>query len=110
MGLTIADQGRQGRPPFAPKTSSPEGSTPALGVSWPAQQRGGDWNPELALPPTRWSSGRWVGVPADGLVAIETGKVRPGVERVKVPAGGLGVRSAVLVSPGWDVDVEPASA
>lgn len=46
------------------------------------------------------------GIPQSTLSAIENDKVRLGVERAKVIARALKCHPAVLVFPGWDVEIE----
>ena len=46
------------------------------------------------------------GIPQSTISAIENDLVRLGVERAKVIARALRCHPAVLVFPGWDVDVE----
>jgi len=46
------------------------------------------------------------GIPQSTLSAIENDKVRLGVERAKTIARALKCHPAVLVFPGWDVEVE----
>jgi transcriptional regulator with XRE-family HTH domain len=46
------------------------------------------------------------GIPQSTISAIENDRVRLGVERAKVIARALRCHPAVLVFPGWDVDVE----
>ena len=50
------------------------------------------------------------GIPQSTISAIETGKVKLGVERAKVLARALKVHPAVLVFPGWDVEAESSAA
>lgn len=49
------------------------------------------------------------GIPQSTISAIENGRVRLGVERSKVLARALHCHPAVLVFPGWDVDMESAA-
>ena len=49
------------------------------------------------------------GIPQSTISAIENDRVRLGVERSKVLARALRCHPAVLVFPGWDVDVESAA-
>lgn len=49
------------------------------------------------------------GIPQSTISAIENGRVNLGVERAKVLARALECHPAVLVFPGWDVDVESVS-
>lgn len=49
------------------------------------------------------------GIPQSTISAIENDRVRLGVERAKVLARALRCHPAVLVFPGWDVDVESAA-
>jgi len=49
------------------------------------------------------------GIPQSTISAIENDRVRLGVERSKVLARALGCHPAVLIFPGWDVDVESAA-
>ena len=49
------------------------------------------------------------GIPQSTISAIETGKVKLGVERAKVLARALKVHPAVLVFPGWDVEAESSA-
>jgi transcriptional regulator with XRE-family HTH domain len=46
------------------------------------------------------------GIPQSTISAIENNRVRLGAERSKVLARALRCHPAVLVFPGWDVDVE----
>ena len=49
------------------------------------------------------------GIPQSTISAIENERVKLGVERAKVLARALKCHPAVLVFPGWDVDVESAA-
>jgi len=49
------------------------------------------------------------GIPQSTLSAIENNRVRLGVERSKVLARALRCHPAVLIYPGWDVEVESAA-
>lgn len=49
------------------------------------------------------------GIPQSTISAIENGRVQLGVERTKVLARALSCHPAVLVFPGWDVNVESAA-
>ena len=49
------------------------------------------------------------GIPQSTISAIENDRVKLGVERAKVLARALKCHPAVLVFPGWDVDVESAA-
>jgi len=49
------------------------------------------------------------GIPQSTISAIENDRVRLGVERAKVLARSLKCHPAVLVFPGWDVDIESAA-
>jgi transcriptional regulator with XRE-family HTH domain len=49
------------------------------------------------------------GIPQSTISAIENGRVQLGVERSKVFARALRCHPAVLVFPGWDVNVESAA-
>ena len=49
------------------------------------------------------------GIPQSTISAIENDRVRLGVERSKVLARALHCHPAVLVFPGWDVEVESAA-
>jgi transcriptional regulator with XRE-family HTH domain len=49
------------------------------------------------------------GLPQSTISAIENGRVQLGVERTKVLARALSCHPAVLVFPGWDVNVESAA-
>ncbi|NND61346.1 MAG: helix-turn-helix transcriptional regulator [Gammaproteobacteria bacterium] len=49
------------------------------------------------------------GIPQSTISAIENERVKLGVERAKVFARALKCHPAVLVFPGWDVDVESAA-
>ena len=49
------------------------------------------------------------GIPQSTISAIESDRVRLGVERAKVLAHSLQCHHAVLVFPGWDVEVESAA-
>lgn len=49
------------------------------------------------------------GIPQSTISAIENDRVRLGVERSKVLARALRCHPAVLVFPGWDVDIESAA-
>ena len=49
------------------------------------------------------------GIPQSTISAIENQRVKVGVERAKVLARALRCHPAVLVFPGWDVDVESAA-
>ena len=50
------------------------------------------------------------GIPQPTLSAIENDRVRLGVERAKVLAHALQCHPAVLVFPGWDIEVDSAAA
>lgn len=52
---------------------------------------------------------RLTGIPQSTISAIENDRVRLGVERAKVLARALRCHPAVLVFPGWDVEVESAA-
>ena len=52
---------------------------------------------------------QFTGIPQSTISAIETDRVRLGVERSKVLARALNCHPAVLVFPGWDVAVESAA-
>ena len=43
------------------------------------------------------------GIPANTLAAIESGRVRVGIERAKTLARALQCHPAVLVFPGWEI-------
>ena len=49
------------------------------------------------------------GIPQSTISAIENDRVRLGVERSKVLARALSCHPAVLVFPGWDINVESAA-
>ena len=49
------------------------------------------------------------GIPQSTISAIENGRVKLGVERAKILAHALRCHPAVLVFPGWDVEVESAA-
>lgn len=49
------------------------------------------------------------GIPQSTISAIENDRVRLGVERSKVLARALQCHPAILVFPGWDVNVESAA-
>ena len=49
------------------------------------------------------------GIPQSTISAIENDRVRLGVERSKMLARALRCHPAVLVFPGWNVDVESAA-
>jgi transcriptional regulator with XRE-family HTH domain len=49
------------------------------------------------------------GIPQSTISAIENDRIRLGVERSKVLARALSCHPAVLVFPGWDVNVESAA-
>ena len=49
------------------------------------------------------------GIPQATLSAIENGRVNLGVERAKVLARALKCHPAVLVFPGWEVQLESAA-
>ena len=49
------------------------------------------------------------GIPQSTISAIENDRVRLGVERSKVLARALKCHPAVLVFPGWDVNIESAA-
>jgi transcriptional regulator with XRE-family HTH domain len=49
------------------------------------------------------------GIPQSTLSAIESDKVKLGVERAKVLARALRCHPSVLVFPGWDVENESAA-
>lgn len=49
------------------------------------------------------------GIPQSTISAIENDRVRLGIERSKVLARALKCHPAVLVFPGWDVDIESAA-
>ena len=49
------------------------------------------------------------GIPQATISAIENGRVNLGVERAKVLARALHCHPAVLVFPGWEVDLESAA-
>lgn len=48
-------------------------------------------------------------IPQATISAIENGRVNLGVERAKVLARALHCHPAVLVFPGWDVELESAA-
>lgn len=48
-------------------------------------------------------------IPQSTISAIENGRVSLGVERSKVLARALSCHPAVLVFPGWDINVESAA-
>lgn len=49
------------------------------------------------------------GIPQSTISAIENNRVRLGVERSKVLARALRCHPAVLVFPGWDINIESAA-
>jgi len=49
------------------------------------------------------------GIPQSTISAIENDRIRLGVERSKTLARALKCHPAVLVFPGWDVEVESAA-
>lgn len=49
------------------------------------------------------------GIPQATISAIENGRVNLGVERAKVLARALHCHPAVLVFPGWEVELESAA-
>lgn len=49
------------------------------------------------------------GIPQSTISAIETSRVRLGVERAKTLARALRCHPAVLVFPGWDINDEAAA-
>ena len=49
------------------------------------------------------------GIPQATLSAIENGRVNLGVERAKILARALKCHPAVLVFPGWEVQLESAA-
>lgn len=49
------------------------------------------------------------GIPQSTISAIENDRVRLGVERAKALARALRCHPAVLVFPGWDVEVDSAA-
>jgi transcriptional regulator with XRE-family HTH domain len=49
------------------------------------------------------------GIPQSTISAIENDRVRLGVERSKILARALRCHPAVLVFPGWDIDIESAA-
>jgi transcriptional regulator with XRE-family HTH domain len=49
------------------------------------------------------------GIPQSTISAIENDRVRLGVERSKVLARALSCHPAVLVFPGWDINIESAA-
>jgi transcriptional regulator with XRE-family HTH domain len=49
------------------------------------------------------------GIPQATISSIERGRVNLGVERAKALARALHVHPAVLVFPGWEVQVAPAA-
>jgi transcriptional regulator with XRE-family HTH domain len=49
------------------------------------------------------------GIPQSTISAIENDRVRLGVERSKILARALKCHPAVLVFPGWDIDIESAA-
>ena len=49
------------------------------------------------------------GIPQSTISAIENDRIRLGVERAKTLARALRCHPAVLLFPGWDVDVESAA-
>ncbi len=53
--------------------------------------------------------GELTGIPQATLSAIENGRVNLGVERAKVIAKALKCHPAVLVFPGWEVQLESAA-
>ena len=52
---------------------------------------------------------RLTGIPQSTISAIETNRIKLGVERAKVLARALKCHPAVLVFPGWDLAVESAA-
>ena len=70
---------------------------PRLEAGWPAALPIGGWTPgpQRLLP--QWQS---------TISAIETGRVNLGVERAKSLARALRCHPAVLVFPGWQIDVQ----
>jgi transcriptional regulator with XRE-family HTH domain len=49
------------------------------------------------------------GIPQTTISAIETGRIKLGLERAKVLARALNVHPAVLVFPGWDAGNQSAA-
>ena len=49
------------------------------------------------------------GIPQSTISAVENDRIKLGVERAKIFARALKCHPAVLVFPGWDVDVESAA-
>ena len=49
------------------------------------------------------------GIPQSTISAIENDRVQLGVERAKVLARALKCHPAVLLFPGWDVEIESAA-
>ena len=49
------------------------------------------------------------GIPQPTISAIENDRVRLGVERAKILAHALHCHPAVLVFPGWDVNIDSAA-
>ena len=49
------------------------------------------------------------GIPQSTISAIENDRIRLGVERSKILARSLRCHPAVLVFPGWNVDLESAA-
>jgi transcriptional regulator with XRE-family HTH domain len=49
------------------------------------------------------------GIPQATISAIENGRVNPGDDRAKVLARELHYHPAVLVFPGWEVELESAA-
>jgi transcriptional regulator with XRE-family HTH domain len=49
------------------------------------------------------------GIPQATISAIENGRVNLGVERAKVLARALHCHPAVLVFPGWEMELESAA-
>jgi transcriptional regulator with XRE-family HTH domain len=49
------------------------------------------------------------GIPQSTISAIENDRIRLGVERSKILARALKCHPAVLVFPGWDIDIESAA-
>jgi transcriptional regulator with XRE-family HTH domain len=49
------------------------------------------------------------GIPQSTISAIENDRVRLGVERSKILARALKCHPAVLVFPGWDINIESAA-
>ena len=50
------------------------------------------------------------GIPQSTISAIENSRIRLGVERAKTLALALRCHPAVLVFPGWDLELESAAA